>query len=55
MPRGAEFDLGRSVGPRGFDAHAFSGTRAVWGTLEHRWFAVDEVLHLLGVGFAGAV
>jgi hypothetical protein len=52
LPPGAEFDLGHGLGPRAFDSHAFTGTRAVWGTLEHRWFAVDEVLHLLGVGLA---
>ncbi|MBI2072341.1 MAG: hypothetical protein HYT81_04770 [Gemmatimonadetes bacterium] len=53
LPPGAEFDLGHGLGPRAFDSHAFTGTRSVWGTLEHRWFAVDEVLHLLGIGVAG--
>jgi outer membrane protein assembly factor BamA len=53
MPPGSEIDLGHGLGPRAFDSHAFTGTRSAWGTLEHRWFAVDEVLHLLGVGFAG--
>ena len=52
LPPGAEFDLGHGVGPRAFESHAFTGSREVWGTIEHRWFAVDEVLHLLGVGFA---
>lgn len=52
LPPGAEFDLGHALGPRAFHSHAFTGTRSVWGTLEHRWFAVDEVLHLLGIGFA---
>lgn len=52
MPLGSEIDLGHGLGPRAFDAHAFSGNRAVWGTLEHRWFAVDEVIGLLGIGFA---
>lgn len=52
LPPGAEFDLGHGSGPRGFKTHAFTGTRSAWGTLEHRWFAVDEVLHLLGVGLA---
>ena len=55
LPPGTEFDLGRNVGPRGFDVHAFTGTRSVWGTLEHRWFAVDEVLRVLGVGLAAFV
>jgi hypothetical protein len=53
LPPGAEFDLGHGLGPRAFDSHAFTGTRTVWGTLEHRWFAVDEVLHLMGIGLAG--
>ena len=53
LPPGAEFDLGHGLGPRAFDSHAFTGTRSVWGTLEHRWFAVDEVLHLMGIGVAG--
>jgi hypothetical protein len=55
MPPGSEIDLGHGLGPRAFDSHAFTGTRSAWGTLEHRWFAVDEVLHLLGLGFAGFV
>lgn len=53
VPPGAEFDLGHGLGPRSFRPHAFTGTRSVWGTLEHRWFAVDEVLHLMGIGLAG--
>jgi hypothetical protein len=53
LPPGSEFDLGHGLGPRAFGPHAFTGTRSVWGTLEHRWFALDEVLHLLGVGLAG--
>ncbi len=52
---GAEFDLGHGLGPRAFDSHAFTGTRSAWGTLEHRWFAVDELVHLLGIGLAGFV
>lgn len=55
LPPGSEIDLGHGLGPRAFDSHAFTGTRSVWGTLEHRWFAVDEVLHLIGIGFAGFV
>jgi hypothetical protein len=53
LPPGSEFDLGHGLGPRAFDSHAFTGTRTVWGTLEHRWFAVDEVFHLMGIGLAG--
>lgn len=52
LPPGSEIDLGHGLGPRAFDSHAFTGTRSVWGTLEHRWFAVDEVWHLLGIGLA---
>jgi hypothetical protein len=52
LPPGAEFDLGHGLGPRAFASHAFTGSREVWGTIEHRWFAVDEVLHLLGIGGA---
>jgi hypothetical protein len=49
---GAEFDLGHGQGPRAFGPHAFTGTRALWGTLEHRWFAFDELAGLFGLGFA---
>ncbi len=52
LPPGSEIDLGHGVGPRAFGSHAFTGDRSVWATLEHRWFAWDEVLGLLGVGFA---
>jgi hypothetical protein len=55
LPPGSEFDLGHGQGPRAFGSHAFTGTRSVWGTLEHRWFAVDEALHLVGIGVAGFV
>ncbi|HEY2824635.1 MAG TPA: POTRA domain-containing protein [Gemmatimonadales bacterium] len=50
---GAEFDLGNGVGPRAFGPHAFNGTRMIWGTVEHRVFLLDEVLKVLGLGFAG--
>lgn len=52
LPPGSEIDLGHGVGPRAFGSHAFSGDRSVWAALEHRWFAWDEVVGLLGVGFA---
>ncbi|GBD31845.1 Outer membrane protein assembly factor BamA [bacterium HR33] len=52
LPPGSEIDLGHGVGPRAFGSHAFTGDRSVWATLEHRWFAWDEVVGLLGVGFA---
>ena len=66
-PPGGEYDLGAGsasaaasanqqvvsfFGPRLFDPHAFTGTRTIWGTYEHRWFAFDNVLNLLGIGFA---
>lgn len=50
---GGEFDLwleGR--GPRVFGAHAFTGTRMVWGTLENRILAADDVWGLVGIGLA---
>ncbi len=53
IPAGLEFDLGHGVGPRSFSPHAFTGNRMAWGLLEHRAFLVDEVLSLLGLGFAG--
>jgi hypothetical protein len=52
---GGEFDLGNGVGPRAFGPHAFNGTRMIWGTIEHRVFVLDEVLKVLGLGFAGFV
>jgi hypothetical protein len=53
LPPGSEIDLGHGLGPRAFRSHAFTGTRGAWGTLEHRWFAWDELAGLLGVGFVG--
>lgn len=52
---GAEYDIGHGFGPRAFDAHAFTGTRMIWGSLEHRAFLIDEVFGMLGVGFAAFV
>lgn len=49
---GSQFDLGFTTPPRLFSPHAFVGTREVWGMLEHRWFVFDNVLDLLGIGFA---
>ncbi|MGH7645172.1 MAG: hypothetical protein ACREMR_06260 [Gemmatimonadales bacterium] len=48
-----EFDLwleGR--GPRGFPAHAFTGTRMAWGTIENRILVIDELWGLMGLGLA---
>jgi len=55
VPPGSEFDIGHGIGPRAFGPHSFTGERAVWGTLEHRWFVVDEIIGLLGLGLAGFV
>ncbi|MSR06348.1 MAG: hypothetical protein EXR93_04650 [Gemmatimonadetes bacterium] len=49
---GSEFDLGHGVGPRAFGAHAFTGTRTVWGTFEQRAWLVDELFNLMGLGLA---
>jgi len=50
---GREFDLGFSAPPRSFEPHAFVGTRALWGTLEHRWYALPRVFDQFGVALAG--
>jgi hypothetical protein len=49
---GSEIDLGHGAGPRAFGPHAFTGTRAMWGTVEHRWFLIDELFGVIGVGVA---
>ena len=49
-PPGAEFDLGFQVMPRLWGPHAFVGDRTLRMTLEHRFFAIDGILDLLGVG-----
>jgi outer membrane protein assembly factor BamA len=54
-PPGGEFDLGFEFPPRSWEPHSFVGTRAVWGTLEHRWFALPEMFDLVGLGFVGFV
>jgi hypothetical protein len=51
-PPGFEYDLGHGLGPRAFGPHAFTGERALWGSLEQRAFLVDEFVGLFGVGFA---
>ncbi|MCL7960403.1 MAG: hypothetical protein M8861_09445 [marine benthic group bacterium] len=48
---GDEFDLGFDNAPRGWPAHSFVGNRMWWTTIEHRYYAVDEFLGLLAVGF----
>jgi len=52
-PPGGEFDLGFEYPPRSWSPHSFVGTRTMWATLEHRWYAFDQVLGLLGLGLAG--
>lgn len=54
-PPGEEVDLGLVRGPRAFGSHAFTGTRSVWGSLEQRAYLLDEVLGLVGIGFAAFV
>jgi hypothetical protein len=51
---GAEYDFwyDRRSGPRLFGAHAFSGTRLVWVTLEDRILIADDVYGVLGIGIA---
>jgi hypothetical protein len=54
-PPGSEFDLGFDFPPRSWEPHSFVGTRSIWGTLEHRWWALDNILNLFGLGFVGFV
>jgi hypothetical protein len=49
---GQELDLGLDVGMRSYGIHSFTGTRSIWGTLEHRFYAVDEIAGLFGIGLA---
>lgn len=50
---GREFDLGFSAPPRSFEPHSFVGTRSLWGTLEHRWYALPRVFDQFGAALAG--
>jgi len=50
---GNEFDLGFTTGLRGYEPHSFVGTRALWGTLEHRWYALPRILDQFGLALAG--
>lgn len=52
---GEEFDLGLTLGPRGFPAHAFTGDRAFFTTAEYRWLAAPNLFGLVGVGVAAFV
>lgn len=50
---GGEFDLGLGAGPRGFQLHAFTGDRALYGTAEYRYMFADDVLGVMDLGLAG--
>ncbi len=52
---GAEFDLGFQIAPRLWSPHAFTGTRSMTATLEHRWYAIDDLFRLIGLGIASFV
>jgi hypothetical protein len=51
-PLGDDFDLGLDRGPRGYGAHAFTGDRMVFNTVEWRWAAVPELARIVGIGLA---
>jgi len=51
-PPGGEFDLGFEILPRLWGPHAFVGTRSMRLTFEHRFFALDNIKDLAGVGLA---
>ncbi|MGH7512798.1 MAG: hypothetical protein ACREOQ_07745 [Gemmatimonadales bacterium] len=51
-PVGDDFDLGLDRGPRGYDAHAFTGDRLVFATAEWRWVVASELAGFLGIGLA---
>jgi hypothetical protein len=51
-PVGDDFDLGLDRGPRGYPAHAFTGSRLVFGTVEWRWVVVPELARIVGIGVA---
>lgn len=52
---GDQFDLGFDNAPRGWPAHAFVGDRGWWVQLEHRFYAIDEFLHVVGLGLEAFV
>ena len=47
-----QFDLGFGLGPRGFDAHAFTGDRYGYSTAEYRYTLAPEVGRLAGIAVA---
>lgn len=52
---GTEFDVGFEVDLRLWGPHAYVGTRTLRGTLEHRIYAWDELLSVVGLGFGAFV
>ena len=54
-PPGGQFDLGFQINPRLWGPHAFVGTRSFRATLEHRFFMIDNIADLIGLGLAGFV
>jgi len=54
-PPGEEFDLGFGMPPRSWQAHSYVGTRMFWGTIEHRWYAIDALAGFFAMGFAAFV
>lgn len=54
-PPGGEFDVGFEVDLRLWGPHAYVGTRTLRGVLEHRIYAWDEILSVVGVGFGAFV
>jgi len=51
----SEFDLGFSVGPRGFPIHAFTGDRTYFATAEYRYTVGEDLFKALDLGLAGFV
>lgn len=49
-PPGQEFDLGFEQPPRSWQPHSFVGTRTLWGTIEHRWFAWEGLAEIISLG-----
>jgi len=49
---GEEFDLGLARGPRGFQAHAFTGNRLVYSMLEYRWITFPKIGKSFAAGLA---
>jgi hypothetical protein len=54
LPSG-EFDLGFSVGPRGFPIHAFTGDRTYLATAEYRYIFGEDVFKAVDIGVAGFI